>query len=112
MTKEEVLLLVKAGYTKEEITQMGATKTPSESEKKDANTRESAGSDEKGEKEDTTKKDTKEDKGPDKRDSDVEQLKESLTELRKAIQGINISSSTASKAETESVDDIMMDMLK
>ena len=84
MQMKDILDLVNAGFTKEEIVKMTSTEEKKPEEKKP------------------------EEKKPD----NVDALKAQIDELTKAIQGLNIAQSTGGKKDDTIVDDTLFNLLK
>ena len=86
MQMKDILDLVNAGFTKDEILKMTSTE-----EQKPAGEKKPA-----------------EEKKPD----NVDALKAQIDELTKAIQGLNIAQSTGGKKDDTTVDDTLFNLLK
>lgn len=109
MTTEEILELARAGFTKDDIIKM-LSKTPTnktEDEKKEPENPENPDNKE-IKNEDTDKIDTSAKLGDSKV---IEELRNSIKELRETVQGINLNK-TIDKKEEENTDDILFSMLK
>lgn len=101
MNVEQIIKLLDAGYTKEDIEKMNQ---PAEDQKKDPE------SDQKKDPEPETKPDTKpEEKKPDSEPVNNQMLKE-LQDLKKAVYAMNIMQSA--QPEQQSIDDILAKALK
>lgn len=101
MNVEQIIKLLDAGYTKEDIEKMNQ---PAEDQKKDPEP------DQKKDPEPETKPDTKpEEKKPDSEPVNNQMLKE-LQDLKKAVYAMNIMQSA--QPEQQSVDDILAKALK
>ena len=89
---KDIMSLVNAGFTKDEILKMTSTE-----EKKPADEKKPAG-----------EKKPADEKKPD----NVDALKAQIDELTKAIQGLNIAKSTGGKPDETTVDDTLFNLLK
>ena len=99
MQMKDILDLVNAGFTKEEILKITST----EEKKPEEKTPEEKKQEEK----------KPEEKKPEEKKADnVDALKAQIDELTKAIQGLNIAQSTGGKPEESTVDDTLFNLLK
>ena len=89
MQMKDILDLVNAGFTKDEILKMTSTEEKKPEEKK-----------------------PEEKKPEEKKPDNVDALKAQIDELTKAIQGLNIAQSTGGKPEVSTIDDTLFNLLK
>lgn len=103
MQMKDILDLVNAGFTKEEILKITSTEEKKPEEKK---------AEEKKPEEKPEEKKLEEKKPEEKKEDNVDALKAQIDELTKAIQGLNIAQSTGGKPEESTVDDTLFNLLK
>ena len=103
MQMKDILDLVNAGFTKEEILKITSTEEKKPEEKKP---------EEKPEEKKPEEKKPEEKKPEEKKADNVDALKAQIDELTKAIQGLNIAHSTGGKPEESTVDDTLFNLLK
>lgn len=103
MQMKDILDLVNAGFTKEEILKITGTEEKKPEEKKP---------EEKPEEKKPEEKKPEEKKPEEKKADNVDALKAQIDELTKAIQGLNIAHSTGGKPEESTVDDTLFNLLK
>ena len=103
MQMKDILDLVNAGFTKEEILKITSTEEKKPEEKK---------TEDKPEEKKPEEKKPEEKKPEEKKADNVDALKAQIDELTKAIQGLNIAHSTGGKPEESTVDDTLFNLLK
>ena len=104
MQMKDILDLVNAGFTKEEILKITSTEEKKPEEKTP---------EEKKQEEKKPEEKKPEEKKPEEKKADnVDALKAQIDELTKAIQGLNIAQSTGGKPEESTVDDTLFNLLK
>ena len=103
MQMKDILDLVNAGFTKEEILKITSTEEKKPEEKK---------TEDKPEENKPDEKKPEEKKPEEKKADNVDALKAQIDELTKAIQGLNIAHSTGGKPEESTVDDTLFNLLK
>ena len=103
MQMKDILDLVNAGFTKEEILKITSTEEKKPEEKK---------TEDKPEENKPEEKKPEEKKPEEKKADNVDALKAQIDELTKAIQGLNIAHSTGGKPEESTVDDTLFNLLK
>ena len=108
MQMKDILDLVNAGFTKEEILKITSTEEKKPEEKKTEDKPEENKPEEKKPEEKKPEEKTPEEKKAD----NVDALKAQIDELTKAIQGLNIAHSTGGKPEESTVDDTLFNLLK
>ena len=99
MQMKDILDLVNAGFTKEEIVKMTSTEEKKPEEKKP-------------EEKKPEEKKPEEKKPEEKKPDNVDALKAQIDELTEAIQGLNIAQSTGGKPDDTTVDDTLFNLLK
>lgn len=104
MQMKDILDLVNAGFTKEEILKITSTEEKKPEEKKQEEM--------KPEEKKPEEKKPEEKKPEEKKADNVDALKAQIDELTKAIQGLNIAHSTGGKPEESTVDDTLFNLLK
>ena len=104
MQMKDILDLVNAGFTKEEIVKMTSTEEKKPEEKKPE--------EKKPEEKKPEEKKPEEKKPEEKKPDNVDALKAQIDELTKAIQGLNIAQSTGGKKDDTIVDDTLFNLLK
>ena len=103
MQMKDILDLVNAGFTKEEILKITSTEEKKPEEKQE---------EKKPEEKKPEEKKPEEKKPEEKKADNVDALKAKIDELTKAIQGLNIAHSTGGKPEESTVDDTLFNLLK
>ena len=104
MQMTDIMKLVNAGFTREEILKMTSTEEKKPEEKKPE--------EKKPEEKKPEEKKPEEKKSEEKKPDNVDALKAQIDELTKAIQGLNIAQSTGGKPEESTVDDTLFNLLK
>jgi hypothetical protein len=104
MQMKDILDLVNAGFTKDEILKMTSMEEKKPEEKKPE--------EKKPEEKKPEEKKPEEKKPEEKKPDNVDALKAQIDELTKAIQGLNIAQSTGGKPEESTVDDTLFNLLK
>ena len=104
MQMKDILDLVNAGFTKEEILKITSTEEKKPEEKKPE--------EKKPEEKKPEEKKLEEKKPEEKKADNVDALKAQIDELTKAIQGLNIAHSTGGKPEESTVEDTLFNLLK
>ena len=99
MQLKDIMSLVNAGFTKDEILKMTSTEEKKPEEKKP-------------EEKKPEEKKPEEKKPEEKKPDNVDALKAQIDELTKAIQGLNIAQSTGGKKDDTTVDDTLFNLLK
>ena len=104
MQMKDIMSLVNAGFTKDEILKMTSTEEKKPEEKKPE--------EKKPEEKKPEEKKPEEKKPEEKKPDNVDALKAQIDELTKAIQGLNIAKSTGGKPDDTTVDDTLFNLLK
>ena len=124
MQMKDILDLVNAGFTKEEIVKMTSTeekkpeekkpeeKKPEEKKPEEKKPEEKKPEEKKPEEKKPEEKKPEEKKPEEKKPDNVDALKAQIDELTKAIQGLNIAQSTGGKKDDTTVDDTLFNLLK
>ena len=99
MQMKDILDLVNAGFTKDEILKITSTEEKKPEEKKP-------------EEKKPEEKKPEENKPEEKKPDNVDALKAQIYELTKAIQGLNIAQSTGGKPDDTTVDDTLFNLLR
>ena len=103
MQMKDIMSLVNAGFTKDEILKMTSTEEKKPEEKKP---------EKKPEEKKPEEKKPEEKKPEEKKPDNVDALKAQIDELTKAIQGLNIANSSGGKPDDTTVDDTLFNLLK
>ena len=104
MQMKDIMSLVNAGFTKDEILKMTSTEEKKPEEKKPE--------EKKPEEKKPEEKKPEEKKPEEKKPDNVDALKAQIDELTKAIQGLNIANSSGGKPDDTTVDDTLFNLLK
>ena len=109
MQMKDILDLVNAGFTKDEILKITSTEEKKPEEKKPE---EKKPEEKKPEEKKPEEKKPEENKPEEKKPDNVDALKAQIYELTKAIQGLNIAQSTGGKPDDTTVDDTLFNLLR